>query len=90
MTKSHKDFGIHAPEAGSDISCQATVETVIGWLKYQITKESNRQAGESGRKVFQRSFYDHVVRNETDYLEITRYILEDPLRWHFDKLYTEE
>ena len=67
-----------------------TVETVIGWLKYQITKEVNRRAGESGRKVFQRSFYDHVVRNETDYLEITRYILENPLRWHFDKLYTEE
>lgn len=36
------------------------------------------------QKLWQRSFYDHVVRNETDYLRIWQYIDENPLRWSED------
>ena len=67
-----------------------TADTVIGWLKYQSTKEINLLRGTSGDKVFQRSFFDHVVRNRDDYSEICRYIYENPMRWRCDKLYTEE
>ena len=35
-------------------------------------------------KLWQRSFYDHVIRNETDYLKIWQYIEENPLRWSED------
>ena len=35
-------------------------------------------------KLWQRSFYDHVIRNETDYLRIWQYIEENPLRWSED------
>lgn len=41
-------------------------------------------------KLFQVSFYEHVVRNETDYGEIARYIQGNPARWHEDTLYTAE
>ena len=41
-------------------------------------------------RVFQRSFYDHVIRNREDYEEIVRYIHENPMRWEFDRFYKEE
>ena len=66
-----------------------TADTVIGWLKYQATKEINKLRGSSGDKIFQRSFFDHVVRNRDDYCEICKYIYENPIRWHYDELYTE-
>ena len=67
-----------------------TVDAAMGWLKYQVTKEINKMRGTEGEKLFQRSFYDHIVRNPDDYQEICKYIYENPLRWHFDKLYAEE
>jgi len=41
-------------------------------------------------KLFQTSFYEHVIRNGEDYLDIAKYILENPLQWELDKLYSAE
>lgn len=67
-----------------------TVDTIVGWLKYQATKEINKLRGTIGDKVFQRSFFDHIVRNREDYCEVCKYIYENPTRWHYDKLYAEK
>ena len=67
-----------------------TADTVMGWLKYQATKEINQLRGVTGDKIFQRSFFDHIVRNRDDYYEICKYIYENPTRWHYDKLYSEK
>ncbi|MBQ3004446.1 MAG: transposase [Clostridia bacterium] len=66
-----------------------TISSVIAWLKYQITKNINNEKNTVGEKIFQRSFYDHIVRNQNDYDEIYNYISENPLRWKLDKLYNE-
>ena len=42
-----------------------------------------------GHSVFQRFFYDHIIRTETDYWAIVQYIDENPLKWVFDPLYQE-
>lgn len=67
-----------------------TVDTAMGWLKYQITKEINKLRGTLGEKLLQRSFFDHIIRNQDDYYEIYKYIYENPLRWKLDKFYAEE
>ncbi len=38
-------------------------------------------------KVFQNSFYDHIIRGEKDYLEIWEYIDNNPYNWKKDELY---
>ena len=38
-------------------------------------------AKEIGEAVFQRSYYDHVIRNARDYEEIWEYIEYNPLKW---------
>ncbi len=42
------------------------------------------------KQIWQRSFYDHVIRNQNDYEEIYKYIDENPLRWQYDRFYAEE
>ena len=44
---------------------------------------------ELGASVFQRSYYDHVIRDEADYQTKWNYIDTNPLRWTLDKYYTE-
>ncbi len=66
-----------------------TICSVVGWLKYRITKEINSTKNEI-EKVFQRSFYDHVVRGRADYEEIFRYVYENPARWKTDELYNDK
>ena len=39
--------------------------------------------------VWQRSFYDHVVRDEADYLRIMEYINNNPAKWAEDRFYSQ-
>ncbi len=41
-------------------------------------------------KIFQRSFYDHIIRDRDDYNTRVKYIHENPVRWYFDELYSAE
>ena len=41
-------------------------------------------------KLFQTSFYEHVIRCAEEYREIVEYIEENPMQWHTDELYIEQ
>ena len=43
---------------------------------------------EYGRNIWQRGFYDHVIRNYDDYVNIKKYILQNPTNWYYDELYS--
>ena len=40
-----------------------------------------------GGKLWQRSFYDHIIRNERDYCEVWNYIDSNPNEWIKDEFY---
>ena len=46
----------------------------------------NRDCGEN---IFQRSFYDHIIRDHRDYEKRWTYIENNPARWCEDKYYCE-
>ena len=58
-----------------------TISTVIGWFKYQTTKQINILYDTLGQRIWQRSYHDHIVRNEQDYQNIAQYIQNNPLKW---------
>ena len=66
-----------------------TISNVVGWLKYNITKEINKKYFIKENKIFQRSFHDHIIRGEEDYLKIWNYIDTNPQKWEEDCFYTE-
>ena len=39
------------------------------------------------KRIWQRSFYDHIIRNENDFNEIWMYIQNNPLKWQEDCYY---
>ena len=59
-----------------------TMSTIVG----QFKRASSKAAGFS---LWQRSFYDHVIRNRQDYEETRKYIFENPQNWEKDELFTE-
>ena len=38
-------------------------------------------------ELWQRGYYDHIIRCETDYLRIWQYVDENPVRWTEDEHY---
>ena len=40
-----------------------------------------------GRPIWQKSFYDHIIRDEEDYLTKAEYIGNNPSKWIEDELY---
>lgn len=58
-----------------------TIGNIMGWFKYQTTKNINLRNNKSGERFWQRSYYDHVIRNEEDFAETYTYIDLNPRRW---------
>ena len=44
---------------------------------------------EYGKNIWQRSFHDHIIRDEKDYQKIWEYIDTNPLKWELDCFYNE-
>ena len=67
---------------------ETNIIDVIGWFKFTTAKEIARMKISGIASLWQRSFYDHIIRNEQDYYEIARYIEDNPLMWEKDSLYS--
>ena len=39
------------------------------------------------KKLWQKSYYDHIIRDENDYIKICEYIENNLLKWEQDKFY---
>lgn len=37
------------------------------------------------KKIFQRNYYEHIIRNEIEYNTIRQYIQNNPLNWDTDE-----
>ncbi|MBO4733288.1 MAG: transposase, partial [Clostridia bacterium] len=64
-------------------SKRSILSKVIGYLKMNTTKEIHK-TGYNGI-VFQRSYYDHILRGKDDYNEIYEYIENNPTKWILTK-----
>ena len=68
---------------------------IIGWFKTMTTNEyiagvkDGRFMPFKGR-LWQRNYYEHIIRNYDDYINIADYIQNNPLKWEEDKLYITE
>lgn len=64
------------------------IPNVIGKYKAAVTRAAGNTFMYSG-KLWQSSFYDHIIRNDEDYQNIWQYISGNPSRWMEDSFYTE-
>jgi putative transposase len=67
---------------------EGTIMDIMRVLKSMTTRRWNTLRGTAGQKLWQPSFYDHIIRDETDYLTKWNYIETNPARWAEDEYYT--
>ena len=74
-----------------------TLGQIVAYFKYQSTKYINNTVGAGSsrpihagssrpiQKIFQRNYYEHIIRNEIDLNKIREYIWLNPKMWDRDR-----
>ena len=61
-----------------------TVSSIIGSYKSAVTRHARRLGYEF---AWQPRFHDHIIRNEQAYINISNYIINNPIKWQEDKFH---
>ena len=57
-----------------------TISRIINQYKGIVTKQL-------GYSIWQKSYYDHIIRNEKEYYKIIEYIQNNIINWEKDKYF---
>ena len=80
---------IHSrPNRRGEVSSPALGQ-VVAYFKYQSTKYINQHREMPGTRIWQRNYYDHVLRGDTDLQRIRQYVADNPMRWELDSLHPD-
>jgi len=77
---------VGSPQPGSQLS------DVVRWFKTMTTNEYIRGVKNLGwqpfdRKLWQRNYYEHIIRTPESHERIANYIVNNPAKWAEDKFY---
>jgi putative transposase len=64
-----------------------SIPTIIRSFKSAATKRINELQKTPGLKLWQRNYYEHIIRDPNDFNRICEYIEYNPLRWELDALH---
>jgi putative transposase len=85
--------GARSPQTGQPQGIAPTVGSIVGAFKSISTNKYILGVKENGwrsfeKKLWQRNFYENVIRSEESFLQISGYIDSNPTKWHLDKYYS--
>jgi len=63
----------------------SSLPTTIRSFKSAVNKRTNALRNNPGHRLWQRNYYEHVIRNENDLNDIRQYILDNPVKWGMDE-----
>lgn len=69
---------VNAPRPGS-------LSAIVRSFKSASTRRINELRTAPGTPIWQRNYYEHVIRNDRDLDRIREYIVTNPVRWPLDK-----
>ena len=62
-----------------------TIPLVVGFFKMNSAKQINQIRGTKGSPVWQRNYFDRILRDDKDYDELSEYIFTNPQWWGIEK-----
>ncbi len=62
-----------------------SLSSFIAGYKAAVTSRAHRELNMTG--IWQRNYYDHIIRAESEFIQIRQYIDANPLRWQDDQLH---
>jgi putative transposase len=84
-----------SPKDGETLATERTspsVPDIVGAYKSLVAngcldlyKSKNKTMG----KLWQRNYYEHIIRDEQSYQRISKYIIDNPKKWNEDKFYSK-
>lgn len=66
-----------------------SIPTIIRSFKSVVTKRINQLRKIPDASVWQRNYYEHVIRHDDEFNRIREYIINNPLNWRDDENYTQ-
>lgn len=83
------DLCVNPTKKGEHIG--APLHKIVQWFKTMTTNEyikgvKTKNWKPFNKRLWQRNYYEHVIRNEKSYIEICEYIQNNPLKWDLDEL----
>ena len=63
-----------------------SIGSLVAGFKSSFTAKINRIDGMPKRQLWQRNYWEHIIRNENEYQRIAQYIMDNPKKWALDKL----
>ena len=57
--------------------------TIIGSFKSAVSRQAGNELGINN--IWQRNYYDHIIRDQQDLEQISSYILDNPRQWNEDE-----
>lgn len=62
-----------------------SLSAIIGSFKSAASKRIQKMGLNKEKSIWQRNYFDHIIRNEEDYFRIIEYIQTNPLNWEEDE-----
>jgi putative transposase len=62
-----------------------SLPTIIRSFESAVSKRVNTSLGERALDLWQKGYYEHVVRSEKELVRIGEYILGNPMKWTTDR-----
>jgi len=59
--------------------------SLVRSYKAAVTRRLREMAGSPDLRVWQRNYYEHVIRNQRDLHAVRKYIEDNALKWAFDE-----
>jgi REP element-mobilizing transposase RayT len=78
---------LHPNEINTKDTRSFSLGTIIGSFKSAVTKRYHIMTNTQNIPLWQRNYYEHIIRDEKDHLAIYDYIISNPLNWERDEEY---
>jgi REP element-mobilizing transposase RayT len=62
-----------------------SIPTIVRSFKAAASRHARESGLVAGEPIWQKGYYEHVLRNSREYVEATNYILLNPARWADDE-----
>ena len=62
-----------------------SLSTIMRQFKSMVTKRINRMRGTPGSPVWQRNYWERIIRDMDEMNAVRRYIADNPARWDHDR-----
>ena len=92
LCQRHDDIIVCSANNGAQL-CAPTQKRKFGdklnTLAAAIRGYKSTVSKQIGRSVFQRNYYEHIIRDNNEHGDIATYIINNPATWDADKLYVK-